>query len=327
MTEIIRWFWDDGIFYGLYSGVILSIIYILKQFLEAPIRERVSQWNYRYRLRKIRYGTSSIRVYQHPLLKHLQLTLRTTNRQGKAGENELLPFLIVTILLFLSTFVMVLLPLKDVVLALVLALLVAVIPYMFLHLRLVKLRYLLGEEFLNIVHKLQQNYNSNHFDMYHALVETQKSIEQRALRKVMLQLISDLQISKNEEELRMSIQTFVFTAGSSWSKRLGNIILKGYMNNENVLNTLMTLSRQMEDTEEMLEEEKSNTMDAVVNGMLTFPVFIASLLLGYYVSGPQDWFTLQFGNEWTVTLLIICIIGVVFSLFISKILKRPKNDL
>jgi heme/copper-type cytochrome/quinol oxidase subunit 4 len=49
--------------------------------------------------------------------------------------------------------------------------------------------------------------------------------------------------------------------------------------NEKVLNTLMVLTKQIEETEEMLEGEKSQTMDSVYNGYLTLPIFIGSLFL------------------------------------------------
>jgi len=89
----------------------------------------------------------------------------------------------------------------------------------------------------------------------------------------------------------------------------------------------MVLTKQMEETEEMLEEEKSQSMDSVYNGYLTLPVFLASLVLGYYSSGAQDWFKLQFGSDWNILLFFICLLGVLFSLIISSFLKRPKNDL
>jgi hypothetical protein len=186
---------------------------------------------------------------------------------------------------------------------------------------------MVGTDFLGIIQMLAQNYNSAQFDMYHALVETSKDVKNKALRHVLIRLISDLQVSRNEQEIRLSIELFIFTAGSSWAKRLGNIILKAYLYDEKVINTLLTLIRQIEETEEMLEEEKSHALDSVWNGYLTLPLFIASLFLGYYVSGAQDWFHLQFGNLWTRMLFVVCIVLVIFSVITSMILKKPKNDI
>ncbi|MFP3471585.1 hypothetical protein R0J90_16205, partial [Micrococcus sp. SIMBA_144] len=90
---------------------------------------------------------------------------------------------------------------------------------------------------------------------------------------------SDLQVARNESEIRLSVQVFVHTAGSSWAKRLGNIIIKSYLYNENVLKTLLILTKQIEDTEEMLEQEQSTALDTVYNGYFTLIILLASLVL------------------------------------------------
>jgi hypothetical protein len=263
--------------------------------------------------------------YRSPFLKHLNLLIKTTREDR--NEYDIQVFIIMSIMLGAFSGIFVLFTFGDLLISAIFGILFSLIPYLFLRLRLNKYRFLMSNEFLQIVQKLTQNYNALQYDMYRALSETQKDIQNPTLRKVLVKLVSDLQVSRNETELRESVQVFTYTAGTNWSKRLGSIILKSYLFNENVLNALMVLTKQMEDTEEMLEEEKSETMDSVYNGYLTLPVFLASLILGYYSSGVQDWVELQFGNHWTVLLFSLCILGVTFSLIISIFLKRPKNDL
>lgn len=293
----------------------------------SSLHSKYSEWNYKYRIRKVRSktGFSKTPEYQSRLLKHLNLLIRTTREER--NENDVEIFIILSLLLGIIAALFVIFTFGDIFISLIFGWLLALIPYLFLRLRLNKFRYLMSLEFIHIVQKLTQNYNVMHYDMYHALSETQKEIKNPTLRKVLVKLVSDLQVSRNENELRDSIQVFTYTAGTSWSKRLGSIILKAYLYNEKVLNALMILTQQMEETEEMLEEEKSQTMDSVYNGYLTLPVFIGSLLLGYYSSGAQDWIKLQFGSHWTVLLFSFCTLGVIFSMIISIFLKRPKNDL
>lgn len=327
MDELLHWIWTNGVFYTLYLLLILIGLWTTKTIIETPLKERYSQWQYLNRLRKIRSTekTASSVEYDNKFLKHLYLLIKTTSKQNT--ELNVVSFLVTTILLFIFTFIIVVMKYQDGFLALTLGALISAIPYMMLHIKLRKLRYLMGNEFLPIVHALTQNYNANHYDMYYALRETQKGIEDPNLRKVLLKLVSDLQVSRNESELRMSVQVFVYTAGTSWAKRLGNIIIKAYLFDENVLKTLLILTKQIEDTEEMLEQEKSNTLDTVYNGYFTLIILFASLVLGFYVSGAQDWVALQFENKWSLLTLTLSSTGVVFSLIISSIIKRPKNDL
>lgn len=327
MSSLLHWFWGNGVYYLLYLLLIIVGLITSKVIVQTPLSEKLNQWQYRYRLRKIRSeGTVAKKIqYRNPALRHLYLLIKTTS--SEKSDNNVAWFVAITVLLFLFSGFITVFKFHDVLFGLVIGLLVGSIPYLLLQIKLRKLRFLMGEEFISILQALTQNYNAASYDMYHALVETQKSIENRTLRKIFVRLVSDLQVSRNEDELRLSVNVFVFTAGTSWSKRLGNIIIKSYLNNENVLKTLLVLTRQIEETAEMLEQEKSHTMDNVLNGYLTIPIYIMSLFLGYFVSGAQDWFNLQFGNQWTLTTFTLSTVGVVFSIIIAMMLKRPKNDI
>lgn len=326
MDKILHWIWQIGVNYILYALLLSIAIWTSKTIMMSSLKSKYNELNYKYRIRKVRSKVSLAKTsYKNPLMKHLNLLIKTTREER--NENDVEIFLVLSGMIGFFGGLFILFAFGDILIAFIFGLLLSLIPYLMLQLRLNKIRYLMSMEFLHIVQRLTQNYNALHYDMYHALTETQKEIKSPELRKVIVKLISDLQVSRNETELRDSVQVFTYTAGTNWSKRLGSIILKAYLYNEKVLNALMVLTKQMEETEEMLEEEKSQTMDSVYNGYLTLPVFLGSLLLGYYSSGAQDWVKLQFGSQWTILLFSLCLLGVVFSIIISIFLKRPKNDL
>lgn len=327
MDSIIHWIWSVGINYLLYGLLILSALWTSKHIMLTAVKNKYTEWNYKYRIRKLRSKAAFAEAasYKNPILRHLNLLIKTTSTQRNEFGVEI--FLILSSMLGVFSSLFMLIAFGDIFVALLFGILLCVIPYLILKLKLNKIRYKMNNEFLSIVQKLTQNYNAAHYDMYHALSETQKEIQSAELRKVIVKLVSDLQVSRNETELRESIQVFTYTAGTNWAKRLGSIILKAYLYDEKVLNALMVLTKQMEDTEKMLEEEQSQTMDSVYDGYLTLPLFIGSIILGYYSSGAQNWVNLQFGSQWTILLFSICLVGVVFSIIISAFLKRPKNDL
>ena len=293
----------------------------------SAVRSKYQEYSYRYRIRKTR---NQVRFkfppsYKNPILKHVQLLLRTTSKDNNYADVPI--FLTITSLTGFISAIFIYLIIQDFVIAISLGILVSLIPYLLKRLKLNKLRFIISEEFLTLMQKLTQNYNAAHNDIYYALVETHKEIRNPQLKRVLIKLVSDLQVSRNETELRESIQAFTYTAGTNWSKRLGSIILKAYLNNENVLNALMTLTKQIEWTSEMLEEEKSEMLDVVYNGYLTLPILIGSIILGYIATGVQDYFKLQFGYGSTQFLFILSVIGVIFSFIIARFLKHPKNDL
>lgn len=76
----------------------------------------------------------------------------------------------------------------------------------------------MSTEFLSMVQKLTQAYSVNKYDIYYALSAMQNEIQNKSLRKVTVRLITDLQLSRNEQELRDSIQVFTYTTGTNWSK-------------------------------------------------------------------------------------------------------------
>jgi hypothetical protein len=327
MDKVFQWFWAEGFSYLLYIALLISSLWTSKTIMSSSLKNTYLRWSYNQRIRKIKHKMeiSHFNHYKNPALKHLHLLIRTTSEERV--ENDVFIFLFISGVLGTFSGVFMFLVFGDLLVSLIFFILFALIPYLYLRLKLNNIRYLMRTEFLFIVQRLTQNYNTAHFDMYHALNETQKEINNPQLRKIIVKLVSDLQVSRNEHELRDSVHVFTYTAGTNWAKRLGSIILKAYLYDEQVLNALMTLSNQIEEMEEMLEEEKSHTMDSVYNGYLTLPVFIGSIILGYYSSGAQDWFKLQFGHKWNVLFFSLSVLGVIFSLIISIFLKRPKNDL
>ncbi|MGE6755944.1 hypothetical protein ACQKFO_21320 [Rossellomorea sp. NPDC071047] len=326
MDKFLHWFWLSGLHYILYGIVIIASLMATKHIIALPLKEKVNEWQYRSRLRIMRTENETRSLQSNkPLFKHIYLLIKSTTTSK--SDSDVLSFYVITVLLFSFTYISSFIRFSDLVGAAVIAILIALIPYLFLNLRLRMIRNKVSDEILSIVQGITQQYSANSYDIYHALVELQGDIQSKELRKVFFKLISELQVSRNEEQLREVIEIFTYSSNTSWAKRLGSIILKAYLTNENVLNALLTLSRQIEETQEMLEEEKSNSMDSVANGFITVPIFIGSLFLGYYSSGAQSWFDLQFGNTHTLLLLIASFIGVIFSVFISLVLRKPKNDL
>lgn len=326
MTQTLHWLVDDGVTYLLYATLVIVTLWMIKDLISQPLRLKAGQMQYKYRLRKKRASSELAAInYEHPFLQHLYFLINTTSKEKK--ENDILSFLITTILLMLASLVILLFMMHDMFSAVVVTIAIGFLPYLILQIRLRNIRFAVSKDFLETIQVLTQNYNSSNYNVYHSLVLTLESVENKTLRRVLIRLVNDLQVSRNEKDIRQSVDLFVFTTGSNWATRLGNILIKGYVYHQNILNALLELTRQIEETEEMLEQEKSQTMDIVMTGYMTIPLLIGSMVLGYYASGPQDWFSLQFENYWSRMVFIFAFVLTVFSVMISFILKKPKNDI
>lgn len=326
MASLLSWFLSNGVQYILYSLAILFSLYTAKEIIALPLKERINEWQYRSRLRIIRTENElSTKRSHHPFLKHIYMLVKSTSKSKSNGD--VAAFYIISALILAFTFFTAYIKFSDWIGALIISICIGAVPYLALQMKLRMIRNQVSEEILSIVQTITQQYSANSYDIYHALIESYKEIQNKELRRVFTRLISELQVSRNEEQLREVIEIFIYSSNTSWAKRLGSILLKAYLANENVLNALLVLSRQIEQTQEMLEEEKSHSMDNVANGFITVPIFIGSIGLGYYTSGAQDWFKLQFDNQYALTLIVASFIGVIFSVFIGLILRKPKNDL
>lgn len=306
--------------------LIAITIWTVKEITATSIQQKWVQARFRSRLRKNRSKQKSKPIYERKgFYKHVFFVIKS-NRE-KADESDVFIFFLISGLMAIFMFSLVVVKFHDAFLGVVIGLFTGSLPYLILQIRLRNLRKTVGNKLTSIVQTLVQTYNASNYDMYQGLHLMLATIKDEDLKRVFTRLISDLQTSRNEEEMRMSIDLFIYTAGNSWAKRLGIIILKSYIYQENVMNTLLTLSEQMKNTEMMLEQEKSGATDASLEGYLAVVLFPASLAMGHWATKPQDWVKLQFGQNWTLLLFIFALILTVASLMIVLILRNPKNDL
>ncbi|MBU8908057.1 hypothetical protein [Desertibacillus haloalkaliphilus] len=329
MTELKIFVLQHGVYYLLYLVLVLVNLYLIKKLIEVPLRVKMSHWKNGERLRRSRSKFQDKKSFESlsPFLKHIHLLVDTVSNDKGEKAYGVLSFFFISGFLFVLTFVFLFMNMNDIILTILISLFAASIPYLVLQVKLKGIRNSVGNELLTVIQQLTQNYNACNYDMYRALIATSNQIDEKALRHVFYRIISDIQVSRGEEDIRRCIQRFIFTAGNSWAKRLGNIILKGYLYDERVMNALINLSSQMENTEKMLEEEKSEALDSVVNGFFVPIIFVSSIGLGYYVSGPQDWVQLQFGESVSTLTFSLSLTFTVLSVFIALLLRNPKNDI
>ncbi|MFE8703933.1 hypothetical protein ACFYKX_25505 [Cytobacillus sp. FJAT-54145] len=317
--------------YLLYVALIIITGWTVYQLVNAPVKERLTQMRYRIKLKRSRITKKEVPLSKRSSLYRniyfLLQSIKVSSNKHEPGSVSVYGFITFSICLGLLTFVLLLVKFQDAVVGLLVSSIVLVIPYTVLLVRLRGTRNTIGNSLISVLEILVHAYNASSNDMYQALKLTHASIKEPELRRLFIKLISDLQTSSNEEELRETIDLFIYTCGNLWAMRLGNIILKSYLHQENVLNALLQLQNQMINNAKMLEEEKAESFDAFTNSLLALVLFPVSLVGGYFVVRPRDWLHFQFGEKTTLFVFILTSVMVVVAFLVGLIIRKPKNDL
>jgi hypothetical protein len=317
--------------YFLYLFLVIVVGWTVYQIIKIPVKERINHHRFRAKLKsqKVQYKKVNL-AGKTKLYRHIYFLLESVSSSDKKNDSQsinVFNFIIFCCSLGIITMVLLVVKFQDAFLGLIIGSIVTLVPYMFLNVRLKNMRNTVGDQITNIVEILIHSYSAYSNDMYQALKHTQANIQEPELRRILVRLISDLQISRNESELRESVDLFIYTCGNSWAMRLGNIILKSYVHQENVLSALLQLQNQMINHQKMLEEEKSDSYDAFAEALLTIILYPAALVGAYFVTRPLSWVSLQFEQKWTLLTFIFTTIMTIIAILVGFLIRKPKNDL
>jgi Flp pilus assembly protein TadB len=315
--------------YILYIFLIAVTCWTVYQIIKAPVKERINHLRYRSKLRNKSTFKQEIPLSERSAFyRHIYFLLESVSVSKKASTESIsvINFIAFSILFGILTLILLVVKFQDAFLGVFISAIVSLLPYTFLWVRLKNMRNTVGNQLPSIVEVLIQQYSASG-DMYQALKSTHLSIQEPELKRLFVRLISDLQTSRNEEELRVSVDLFIYTCGNSWAMRIGNIILKSYLHQENVLNALLQLQNQMVNNEKMLEQEKAGSYDAFANAILTIILLPVSLVGAKYVTRPQSWYHLQFEEKGPLLLFILSTVFTLVALLVGFLIRKPKNDL
>lgn len=325
------YFWKYVVDYIGYIIVMCSVLVAVNRMLKEPVQEAVQDYRMKLRVRKTK-ETKSLdstvgKFSESRFYKHIYFMVRSTSKSR--ADYEVALFFAYTAVIFVTTFMVLTFKTGDIVVGVFVSLGAATIPYCGIKIRMNKLRHSISADILNVLRSLSQNYSVSGNDIRRALIKTTDDVVNKDFKKILYGLLSDMQSAKNEEELRASIDTFTYSlgGGSSWARRLGGVIRKSHIHKENVLETLLTLTKQIEATEEMLEQEKSKNIDTLMTGYGAIPSLLISVGLGKMIASGQNWIALQFGTSYCLAILVATAVLSVIATALSMLLGKPGNDL
>lgn len=320
-------------FYGLieYVNLILYLVlititaYVIYWLVSADLKIRMVHYRYRLRIKRKQLDERKNEKERPKLVSHVYRMLYIRN--SEADVTSAYMFIGIEVFLAVSVFIVSGIKFQDWFLPLFPAVISAAIPYLYLYVRVRTIQNKIGDSFIKIVETLVHSYSASQWDIYSALTMTHKQLEDKESQRMIGRLLSDLQTAHDESSLKEVIDMFIFTTGNSWGMRLGNIILKAYVYQENVNSALMTLQRQMIVHRKMLEEEKVGAADVSAQAILAVILFPVSLIGCHYIVQPQNWFVLQFSETTAFTSFVFTTLFVLIAALIGYIVKKPSSDL
>lgn len=317
---------EDGINYILYFILFIAIYRLIMAINEKEIRGRKVRRDVKRRLQKqvIEHKVAEWKK-NHYSLGNLELLLRATaNSENK--NPSVFAFLLLSGTLGLGTFLLLATRISDLFFSSAIALCVSWLPYLYLKVKLSKQKSSVTNDITSIIEELIHHYTANGHDMYKAVKNVAKNTKNNYYRRLFLQVASAMHL-RHEESIREAVDVLVYAIGGTWAKRLGNIILTGYIRSNSVMKALVHLSNDAQNNEGMLTQEKASSFGTVIAAYATVPFMITTLLINNYLARAFDYWKVQFGNPMMVALFVITCVMIFISLLTAMYIRNPKNDI
>lgn len=310
----------SGLFIGIWLGVRPGVMPIL--------RRKVRSYKYRLRLRKLQItATATNYKTSQPFYRHLDLVLAAT--WPWYSEFSAIYYLIASTVLFAVSSTVFLRFTGGWALAIVAGLFTALVPYGILMVILHWKRNETSYELVPTTSILLGKYRVNSRNVYYAILDTVREIEQYSnLQKALIKLASAIQSHRNKEDLENAIEMFVFQIDTSWAKQIGIQIFSAQWENKNIEVSLSNIVRDMGKTQEIMEQQKSANQDTIQMGYF-IPIIIFPLSLFFLsrviTSGRYVYYQFKTTTGFTSFIIttVLCLLGFVVSLA----LRKPKNEI
>lgn len=315
----------DLVDYGIRAILIIVTAIFIYWLISDDVKMRFIQYKFRLRNKKQKVNTNNAIIFNNSLFGHIYklIAIRTI----KADVVAVYSFIVVEIFIGLSVSILLVVSLKDIIISLICAAIAMLIPYLYLYVSARNIRNEVGGAIQEVIQTLIHSYSASRNDMYTALKLTHNQLKHKQSQLVIARLISDLQTAHDEESMRKVVDIFVFSTGNSWGMRLGNIVLKGYVYQENVMSSLLTLQQQLITNNKMLEEEKVEANDLFATTIVAVIMFPVSIIGLDKWTNPQNYWHLQFGNPLALLSFVLCVLLVAVAVIVAYIIRKPKQDL
>lgn len=326
MNPITSFLVNEGIDYFLYFILFLCVYQLIMAINEKAIEGRKVRRRVKNRLRKqlIEKKADDLKK-ESRYLGQLELLLKATAK-SETSNPSVFAFLLFCGSLGVGTFLLLIFRLEDLYISSAIAIFASIIPYLYLKVKFRKRKGSVSNHITSIIEEMIHHYSANGHDMYKTVKGVAQNTKNQHYRRLFLQIASAMHL-RQESAVREAVDLLIFSIGGTWSKRLGNIIITGYIRSDSVMKALVHLSHDAQNTEGMLKEEKAASFGTVIAAWATVPFFIGTLVINFYLTRAFDYWEVEFGNPVLIFLVVMTCVMICVSLIAALYIRNPKNDL
>lgn len=263
--------------------------------------------------------------YKNALFKQCDMLLRATWKRYKAGTT--LFFFIFSFSLLVSSLPIYYRLTNSWLVSIVFSFVSALLPYIFLRVRLSLIRSDTSHQLVPAVSLLLANYRICSKDIYFSVMRSIDQLENNTLQKSFIVLTQSIQRHETNHEIEEAIGLFVFKIQTSWAKQLGVLLSNAIIDGRDIEQSLSNIVKDMKQGQQIIEEEKSSSHDTIIMGYLPLLAFPLTILFLQFVSGRFKVLYYQFKTAQGLTSFMITSLMCITGFIIATVFKKPKNDL
>ncbi|MEK6190607.1 MAG: hypothetical protein N2A99_06425 [Carnobacterium alterfunditum] len=301
----------------LFLGIARLVFPLMKDFFRLQKRT--------YRIKKVSHSTESgsIKKRTNKLHEHIEMVVKALAKRN--DENAVMNFYLLTGVLVIATTIVMFVLLHSIPYAFLIALAVAVMPYVWKRFQLAGKRMEIAYAFMKEFHILLQAYQTNK-DVYHSLVQSVKSIKDPKLKFSLMKVISSMQKDRNLYSFQESMKLFVFTVNTSFATRFANLLIKEFRDNVDISEALLDLHVDLQKREKDMASLKTKRMETIVLGYMPLAIIPIFLLMGRQMTIMYS-SSQMFEDRGSVLLFTLALFVAIISAMSAYLLNKPNADI
>lgn len=268
-------------------------------------------------------GGSSSNMYKH--IKRLILIV-----YGKDDDKKVSTFYLISILLFFLSFLVVV-QRTSLIRSLIFAIIVSLVPYLFLRLQLKQIRVEGSYEADILINEFLNQYKLNNQNIYDAIDETIIKIKEAPIMKRQLFIMSlKLKEYRSDEQLEEIIGNFVYAIGTEWIIILANNIYICITDNVDITIGLEDIQKEIKQAISDKEREKRINLESVsIVKYLTPVLYILSIILANRVFNIsfREFLDYQINTRTGFNYFMLIVIMTIFNSSLLILMKKQKFDI
>jgi Ca2+/Na+ antiporter len=207
----------------------------------------------------------------------------------------------------------------------------AIAPYLFLRVKLRRIRVDSSYESDILLNELINQYKINNFNILDALDETTRHIKNAPnMKKHIFYLTLRLKQYREDEELNIILKDFIYSVNTEWIKLLANNIYIGLIDNINVIYGLEDIQKDIKQAVEDKENEKRLNMESVNLVKVVAPcLYVLSIFAGYKLFNipVSEFLNNQFNTVTGFNYFIFMTVTLMLDSLVLIIIKNKKFDI